>query len=124
MEIWKSRPEITRADHPVTVYKALLRSIALSQDELPAEQQKQWRKTAQDSWDALRDGFGFIHPDQELWKPNGSARLYMSVDDLEYVLVGYGVRLIEWDAEVYAEEINRVDDILRALDKALNRRKL
>lgn len=124
MEIWKGRPEITGTDHPVTVYKALLRSIALSQDELPAEEQKEWRKTAQDSWDALRDGFGFIHPDQELWKPNGSARLYMSIDDLEYVLVGYGVRLIEWDTKVYVEEINRVDDVLRSLDKALNRKKL
>lgn len=123
MEIWRGRPEITPTDHPVTVYKALLRSIPLSQSELSREESEQWRKIAQDSWDALRDGFGFIHPDQELWRPNGSARLYMSVDDLEYVLVGYGVRLINEDMERNVDEIDRVDDVLRAIDKALNRKK-
>lgn len=124
MEIWKGRPEITPSDHPVTVYKALLRSITLINAEQPADISRQWRKVAQDSWDTIRDGFGFIHPDQELWRPNGSARLVgMSVDDLEYILVGYGVRLIDENPEQYNDEITRVDDILRAIDKALNRKK-
>ena len=57
------------------------------------------------------------------WRPNGSARLYMSVDDLEYVLVGYGVRLIDEDTEKNTAEIDRVDDVLRAIDKALGRKK-
>jgi hypothetical protein len=125
METWKGRPIITASDHPVTVYKALLRSVALGQNELSIEKSAEWTKIAQDSWDTIRDGFGFIHPDQpELWKPNGEARLYMSMDDLEYTLVGYGVRMLDEDPAKWADEIKRTDAVLVAIDKALNRKKL
>lgn len=123
MEVWRGRPVITGKDHPITVYKALLRSVALANHELSDEHSALWRKTAQDSWETLRDGFGFIHPDQELWRPNGEARLYMSMDDLEYVMVGYGTRMLDEDPNKYNDEIDRVNEVLIAIDKVLNRKK-
>jgi hypothetical protein len=124
MEIVNGRPEITPSDHPVTVYKAILRSVSLGQKELSEEDSARWTKIAQDSWDTIRDGFGFIHPDQkELWRPDGFARLPMSMDDLEYILVGYGVRMLDEDPAKYADEIIRSDEVLRAIDKVLKRKK-
>lgn len=123
MEIWRGRPIITGNDHPVTVYKAILRSVALANSELTSEDSASWRKTAQDSWETLRDGFGFIHPDQELWRSNGEARLYMSMDDLEYIMVAYGVRMLDENPTKYDDEINRANEVLVAIDKALNRKK-
>lgn len=124
MEIRKGRPVITKEDYPVTVYKALLRSTSTPRDNESVVTDWVWRKTAQDSWDALRDGFGFIHPDQqELWQPDGEATLYMSVDDLEHTLVSYGVRMIDEDPEKYDTEITQVNSVLNALDKALKRNK-
>lgn len=47
----------------------------------------------------------------------------MSMDDLEYVMVGYGVRMLDEDPAKYDDEINRVDNVLVAIDKALKRKK-
>ena len=124
MEVRDGRPVITKHDHPTTVYKALLRSTSFPRDNESSVTSWVWSKTAQDSWDTLRDSFGFIHPDQEeLWQPDGKARLFMSMDDLERTMVEYGVRMLDQDPVKYDNEINRVNEVLIAIDKALKRKK-
>lgn len=47
----------------------------------------------------------------------------MSMDDLEYVMVGYGTRMLDEDPNKYNDEIDRVNEVLIAIDKVLNRKK-
>jgi|GEM_PF-2822247 len=123
MEIWRGRPEITGTDHPTTVYKAITHSLNLWREERPGEAEW-WAHRAHNAWETLRGDFGFLHPDQEPWRPDGRSRLIdMSVDELKFALVGWGVRLADEDPVKYHDEINRVDDVLRAIDKALDRKK-
>lgn len=124
METWKGRPEITSADHPVTVYKALMGSYALWCAEQGEDAGFEWLKKEQDATGALGDGFGIFSPD-DAPNPNGRARLYMRTDELEYALVGYGCGLIDTDEPVgpnegetkNADEIARVDDLLHSIDE-------
>ena len=123
MEIWNGRPEITSADHPATVYRALMASYALWATEQGQEASHIWSKKEQDASGALGDGFGIFDPNSEPLNPDGHARLYMSTDELEYTLVGYGCDLIDEDEVKNAAEIDRVDDLLRSIDIKLERKK-
>lgn len=128
MELWKGRPEITSADHPATVYRALMGSCALWATEQGQAALSVWSKKEQDATGALGDGFGIFDPNSEPLNPDGRARLYISTDELEYALVGYGCDLIDADEPVganegatkNADEIARVDDLLRSIDKTRN----
>lgn len=120
MEIWKGRPDITPGDHPTTILKALRASHGVWPKEHTDEQALYWHKQALDASGALQDGFGIIDESMEPLRPDGSARLYMSVNDLEYAVVGYGLELLKSD--VNEATIAEVDAILHAIDKALHRK--
>ncbi len=66
--------------------------------------------------------FGIIDDDTKPLHPEGNALLYMSPDDLEYTLVGYGVLLLEDSPKKHAQEIAEVDAVLSSIDKALRRK--
>lgn len=136
MEIWNGRPEITPADHPLVVYRALRNSIFVWQREETEDRWRWWKHTAENSWETLESEYSIHDMDDEppvVLRPEGrtvrtdggtgKARLYISFDHLEYALVCYGVDLINNNPEKHSDEINRVDDVLIALDKALKRKK-
>jgi hypothetical protein len=125
MEIANGRPEITPTDHPVTVYKALRYSTTLWYREQSHDRAFWWEHIAHNSWEAIRDEFGILDEEKPPLIPEGKrgkALLHMSFDYLEYALVGYGVHLIESEKRSVAD-IDKVDDVLRAIDKALKRKK-
>ena len=117
MEARKGRPEITPGDHPMTVYNALLASHALWYAEQGEAVGFAWTKTAQDARGALRDGFSIINPEKGPLSLDRKALLFMSPDELEYALVGYGCELIDSDKGSNAAEISYVDELLRSIDK-------
>ena len=120
MENWKGRPEITSADHPATVYRALMASYALWATEQGQDALSVWSNKEKNASGALADGFGIFNPDDEPLNPGGHARLYMATDELEYALVGYGCGLIDADETKNTDEIARVDDLLRSIDEIRN----
>jgi hypothetical protein len=118
MEAWKGRPEITPGDYPRTVYKALLGSRVLWYGEVTFDTAFAWSKKVEDALGALGDEYGIVHPDEALLDPEGrrgKARLYMSVDELETALVGYGCDLI--DAGENTDEIAQIDELLQSIDR-------
>jgi hypothetical protein len=126
MENQRNRPVITSTDHPMTIFKALRRSTALLYREQSHDQAFWWEHVAHNSWETLGDEFGILDEETLPLRPEGKrggALLHMSFDYLEYALVGYGAHLIENHGKKNVAEIDRVDDILRAIDKALNRKK-
>jgi hypothetical protein len=118
MEVWKGRPEITPGDYPRTVYNALLGSRTLWYGEENFDTAFAWSKKVEDALGALGDEYGIVHSEKALLDPEGrrgTALLYMTVDELATALVGYGCDLI--DAGENADEIPRIDELLRSIDR-------
>ena len=114
MNLIQGRPEITAEDHPATVFAALLGSIAICNKEMPANAAWQWVKVAQDAYETVQDAFGIVDEQSgELSNPLGSALLYLSLGQLEYALVGYGVKALD---EAREEDVAIVDNLLMTVD--------
>jgi len=123
MEINKNRPTITKEDHPGKVLKALRHSHELWPKEHTREESRHWDKKALDAAGAIQDGFLIIDEDQPPLNPDGKATLYMSADELEYAVVGYGLERLESEEGPSAEELAEINAILHAIDKAQGRKK-
>lgn len=117
METWKGRPEITGSDHPNTILKALRNSTEVWSREHTHEQTRFFNHHAQNGAEAIQGGFGILDEDIDPFNPDGKAILYMSMDDLEYTMVGYGVKLLEDDPQSNLKEIAEIDAVLGAIDK-------
>lgn len=115
MKISDGFPIIQPTDHPITVYKALHASPGLLQGAGNEEADGRWLKVVQDAEGALQDGFGIVTPDNEPLMPDGEATIYVDPSDLELGLTAYGASLIEANDPHQAEEIKRVDQLLRTL---------
>lgn len=116
MNSWHGRLIITAEDHPKILDDALHESIGVWAENQPKEQLERWTKKANDAWDALEGSFAITNG--EVGRPDGeSAVIFVSPDEMELALVGYGCKLLEAIPDGIPEEIPAINGLLKEIDR-------
>ena len=81
---------------------------------MPQDQAAAWNKIANDAWEALHDGFSIV--DDEVYRPQGEALLYMNPDQLELALVIHGCELLDQKPPGADADVLAIDGLLKQID--------
>lgn len=114
MKAFKGRPVIEGSDSPQLVDHALRASLKYWDGYKP-DQSSAWRKTAADAWGAVQDGFSIVG--DQIYRPEGSATLFLSPDDLELALIAYGCEQIDARAPNVEADIVAINGLLKGIEQ-------
>jgi hypothetical protein len=122
MEIDRGWPVIQPADHPITIYNALRDNNQSWRDNRNPIESEAWiAKTRLDASETVSDGFAIVG--EEVWRPDGCARIYVRPEQLEFSLVAHGCRLLEEGTPANQQEVEKIDSLLAEVDRITGRHK-
>jgi hypothetical protein len=122
MEIDRGWPVIQPTDHPITIYNALRdNNQAWRDNRNPIESEAWIAKTRLDASETVSDGFAIVG--DEMWRPDGYARIYVRPEQLEFSLVAHGCQLLEENTSANQQEVEKIDYLLSEVDRITGRHK-